>query len=83
VDVFVMVSIVVSFGAFVTTHVALSAGLATRAPWWRGLVALIVLPLAPFWGFREKLRARTVAWLVAATVYVAARIAAAILARSA
>jgi hypothetical protein len=81
VDVFVMVSIVVSFGAFVTTHVALSAGLAARNPWWRGPIALVVLPLAPFWGFREKLRARTLVWLTAVAVYAAARVAARILAR--
>ena len=76
VDTIVMVSIVASFAALVTAHVALCAGLVTRDPWWRGAIAIAVPPLAPFWGFREKLRARAILWLVAALVYVAARIAA-------
>jgi hypothetical protein len=76
VDVFVMVSIVVSFATLVTAHLALAAGLAARPPWWHALVALLVPPLAPYWGFREKMRARAVLWGAALVLYAAARAAA-------
>jgi hypothetical protein len=81
VDVFIMVSIVVSFAALVAAHVALSAGLAARDPWWRGAVAFLVPPLAPLWGLREKMRGRTIAWVAAGAAYVAARVAASVIAR--
>jgi hypothetical protein len=81
VDVFVMVSIIVSFAALVTAHVSLSAGLAARDPWWRGALAFVVPPLAPFWGVKEKLRARTIAWVAAVAAYAAARVAAWVIAR--
>lgn len=71
-----MVSIVVSFAAFVAAHVALSAGLAARDPRWRGAVAFVVPPLAPFWGLKEKMRGRTIAWVAAGVAYGAARAAA-------
>jgi hypothetical protein len=81
VDVFVTLSIIVSFAALVTAHVAVCAGLAVRDPWWRGPVALVLPLLAPFWGFRERMRGRTLAWVASVAVYVAARVVARVLVR--
>lgn len=79
--VFVLVSIALSFAALVTAHVALAVGLCRRTPWTRGLVALVVPPLAPYWGLREKMPGRSVVWIVALVIYVAARVAAAVMAK--
>lgn len=70
-DAVALALLVLAFATLVTVHVALAAGLAARGPRWRGAVALVVPPLAPWWGWRTRLRARTVAWLVLAAVYVA------------
>lgn len=70
-----MTAIVASFATLVTAHVALAAGLVVRDPWWRGPLALIVAPLAPLWGWRERMRARSVVWIVALVVYGVAFIA--------
>ncbi len=52
-DIAATATLVLSFAAWVTTHVALAARLALRSqPRWRGLVALVVPPLAPMYGFR-------------------------------
>jgi hypothetical protein len=69
----VVITLVVAFAGLVTAHLSLVAGLARRPPWWRALVALVVLPLAPYWGFRERLMARSALWIVCAVVYVVAR----------
>jgi hypothetical protein len=81
VAVFILVSIALSFAALVTAHVALAVGLGLRTPWTRGLVAFVVPPMAPYWGLREKMRGRSVAWLVALALYVAARVAAQVMAK--
>jgi hypothetical protein len=73
-DLFVAVSIVVSFAALVTAHVALCAALAARAPWWRGALSLVVPILAPVWGFREGMRRRAFGWIAAGLAYVALRV---------
>jgi hypothetical protein len=57
----------------VTVHIAIAAGFLTRGrPWWHAPFALVLLPLAPYWGFQDGMRRRAVVWLVAAAVYVAA-----------
>jgi hypothetical protein len=70
------IALVVSFAALVTAHVSLVAGLAARRPRWRALVALVVAPLAPYWGLREYMRARSIAWIAFAFMYAAARVVA-------
>ncbi len=70
-DAVALALLVLAFATLVTVHVALVAGLAARAPRWRGAVALVVPPLAPWWGWRTRMRARTVLWIVAAAIYVA------------
>ncbi len=76
VDAFLVGSIVVSFATLLTAHLALAAGLLARSPRSRGLVALLVPPLAPYYGAREKLWVRAILWIASLVVYVAARIAA-------
>jgi len=58
-----------SFGLLVTAHVALVAGLCLRAPRWRGLLALVVPPLAPYWGWEAKMRVRAGLWFGGLAVY--------------
>ena len=74
-DLFVTSAVILSFAILVTVHVALAAGLGARGPWWRAPVSLVVVPLAPYWGFRERMRARAVLWTIALTVYLAALVA--------
>jgi hypothetical protein len=68
--------VVLAFGALVTVHVALAFGLFARRPRWHGAVALLLPPLAPYWGARQGLRARTFAWLALALAYAVAFIVA-------
>jgi hypothetical protein len=72
VDAVVFVSIVLSFATLVTVHVALAAALVRRRPWWHGLLALVVPPLAPLFAYEEKLRKGALLWVVALFVYAAA-----------
>jgi hypothetical protein len=61
--------LVVAFATLVTVHITLALGLARRSPRWRGIVALFVAPLAPWWGWRARMRVRGSLWIAAATVY--------------
>jgi hypothetical protein len=73
-DIVVMLTIAGSFAVLVTVHVALAYGLLVRRPWWRGPLALVVPPLAPWWGLEEGMRVRSALWLTAVCVYGVARI---------
>jgi hypothetical protein len=68
-DAVVLAVLVAAFATLVTVHVTLALGLVRRSPRWRGAVALVVLPLAPWWGWRAGMRARAAIWLVAAPLY--------------
>jgi hypothetical protein len=61
-----------AFAALVTMHVTLTIGLLRRSPWWRAPVGFIVAPIAPWWGWREKMRVRSSVWGVAGVIYIAA-----------
>jgi len=56
----------------------LSVGLARLGPWQRGLLAFVVPPLAPFWGYHGKLHRRSLIWIIAVTIHIACLTAAAI-----
>jgi hypothetical protein len=72
-DIIALASLVLAFATWVTVHIALSARLALSArPRWRGLVALVVLPSAPMYGFRAGFRRLSTAWLLAILVYLVA-----------
>jgi hypothetical protein len=68
-------SLVLAFAVVVTAHVTLVASLAWQTPRWRALVALVVPPMAPYWGWNG-LRRRSVLWVVAAAAYVLLRVVA-------
>lgn len=77
-DLALMFGLATSLGVLLASHVALSAGLAVRGPWHRGLLAFLVPPLAPLWGYHGKLHTRALVWIVATVVHVACLTAAAI-----
>jgi hypothetical protein len=58
----------VALAVHVTAHVALLVGLARRRPRWRVLVALVVPPLAPVWGWAQMPK-RARAWAIAFAAY--------------
>jgi hypothetical protein len=58
-----------AFGLLVTAHVRLLAHLCFTPPRWRAAAALLVPPLAPFWGWQGRLRLWSVVWFVAGVVY--------------
>lgn len=75
----VMALIVLTFAAFCTTHVATSWSLGARGPWWRGAIAFVVPPLAPYWAIRGHLRRLSALWMGSLVAYVATRVLAAII----
>lgn len=75
-DSLVLAALLLAFATLVTAHVALVVGLSRRAPRWRGPLALLCPPLAPYWGMESGMKRRTAIWLVALSVYVLARIVA-------
>jgi hypothetical protein len=67
-------ALAIALVVFVTAHLALVVGLARQAPrtastWGRAAAALVVMPLAPWWGFRAGMRKRTFVWGAALVVY--------------
>jgi hypothetical protein len=75
-DLVVAVLLIFGFAAFVTAHVWLAVRLIIHAkPRIRGVLALVVPPLAPIWGYREGFRKGAVLWLVTLSLYVVARLA--------
>jgi hypothetical protein len=70
-----VLALVASFALFVASHVALAVGLTLTRPRWRGPVALVVLPLAPYWGHGAGMHVRAALWLASAVVYALARVA--------
>lgn len=76
-DAVLVILLVVGFAAFVTLHVALSGILFfAHKPRWKGLVALVIPPLAPLWGFRAGRTWVSAAWLGVLGLYVVARVVA-------
>lgn len=69
--IYLTVVLVAALVALVVAHAALVVGLARLRPhvWWRTALAILLPPLAPYWGFRHGLRVRTFAWLGAITIY--------------
>ncbi len=69
-------TLVVALAAFVTVHVAIAYGLVWRRPRWHALAGFFVLPLAPYWAWREHMRVRTGIWGGALVLYIVAAIVA-------
>ena len=73
-DMIIVSWMLVSFAALVTAHLMLLGGLALHRPRWRAMIALVVPPLAPYWGARTGMRARAAAWVASAVAYAIARV---------
>jgi hypothetical protein len=65
-----LVVLLVAFATLLATHLALVIGLASHRPRWHALVGLLVVPLAPWWGWRAGMRTRAGLWVLAAIAYV-------------
>ena len=64
-----------SFFLWSLTHLALALRLTAKArPWYRGLVALVVVPLVPYWTYREGWRRSASLWVALLASYVAIRL---------
>ncbi|MGO9834597.1 MAG: hypothetical protein ACLP1X_10300 [Polyangiaceae bacterium] len=59
----------VALAVFVGAHFSLVAGLNGKRSWKAALAALVVPPLAPWWGWRDGIRRRATVWLAALGVY--------------
>ena len=78
VDLALMFGLAASLGLLLASHVALSVGLGVLGPWHRGLVAFVVPPLAPFWGYQGRLHTRSLLWILSLVTHIACLTAAAI-----
>jgi hypothetical protein len=77
-DLFLIFVLAGSFGLLVTAHVALAVGLLLRSPRWRGLVALVVPPLALYWGWEAQMRLRAALFALGLATYAMALTASAL-----
>jgi hypothetical protein len=68
-DIASLAVLLVGFAALLTVHIALVFGLARKTPRTRALAALVLVPLAPYWGIRERMFARAAIWIAAAATY--------------
>jgi hypothetical protein len=68
-DAALWLTLVVAFATFLIAHLFIAVRLCLHRPRYRGLVALVVLPLAPRWAYTHRwLRAFWI-WLGAAALY--------------
>ena len=63
-----------SLATWEVLHVRLSMRLMRRQPRWRGIVALVIPPLAPYWAIRAGDRAHAIAWGVTLLAWGVARL---------
>jgi hypothetical protein len=70
-DIAVLSVLVSAFATLLTAHIALAVAVA-RGRCSRALAAFLLVPLAPYLGWRHGMRARVAVWIVAAALYVAA-----------
>lgn len=71
-DTILVAAVVLAFAFLVTAHLAIVVGLVARTPRWRALAALVFPPLALYWGWQQRMRVRSVLWIVGLVVYVVA-----------
>jgi len=68
-DITLLVLPALSLGLLVTAHLVIVARLFGQSPRWRAAVALLVPPLAPFWGAQAALKLWCRLWIGAALAY--------------
>lgn len=69
VDAVIVATLVASFATLVTVHLSLIYSLLVRRPRWRAAAALLVPPLAPYFGLRARMLVRVAIWIVAVIAY--------------
>ena len=75
-DVIVLGALLLSFATVVVAHVAIAFKLLWRKQRYRGIVALVIPPLAPWWAYSENWRRWCWLWVGAVLAYTAALTAA-------
>ena len=68
--------LLLGFATLVLAHLALALKLTLVQPRWRGVVALVLPPFAPLWGFRAGFARWSWIWIAAVVVYGVARVGA-------
>ena len=69
-DRIVLALLVLSFATFVTTHLVIAVRLVWRVqPRYRGVLALLVVPMAPVWAWGQRWTRLTGLWLGGVVVY--------------
>jgi hypothetical protein len=58
-----------SLAGHVGAHLAIAVGLASTRAWARAALALLVPPLAPYWGWQLGMRRRVAVWAVSLALY--------------
>jgi hypothetical protein len=76
VDAITLGALLLCFATLVTTHVAIAARLLGHHPRYRGLVALVVPPLAPWWAHEKRWRVLVWLWVGSTVGYAVARVVA-------
>ena len=74
----IMLTLVSSFAILCSTHLVLALALSRKKPRWKGPLALLVPPLAPYWGYGARMRVLAVLWVAAFSIYVLALVMATI-----
>jgi hypothetical protein len=75
-DAILLGGVVLGFALLVLAHLALALKLTVARPHWRGIVALVVPPFAPLWGWRAGYTRWSWVWILAVVLYGAARVGA-------
>jgi hypothetical protein len=75
-DAVLLGGLLLGFATLVLAHLALALKLTLQPPRWRGLVALVVPPFAPLWGFRAGFSRWAWLWIASVVVYGVARVGA-------
>jgi hypothetical protein len=67
------IALALALALLTVAHVGLAVGLARKGTHWRvrAAISLIVLPLAPWWGWQAGLRKTTFVWGAALALYTA------------
>jgi hypothetical protein len=78
-NVAVLAGLLLSFATCCTAHVIIAVRLARRRPRYRGLLALVVPPLAPVWAHGQGWRLLAYLWFAGVAGYALARAAASLL----
>jgi hypothetical protein len=71
-DAAILSLLVVAFATLLTAHVALTLGLARCGHRSRAALAFLIPPLAPYWGWHNRMRARAALWSLSAVAYLIA-----------